>query len=73
MGIMDDAWRQSVQKILDKRKKKVKHIVCRYCGGNGYVVVDRISPKHIRTDTCKMCGGSGNLGLIADAKKDKEG
>ena len=70
MGMIDDAWRESVRKILDKRAKKQEYIICKHCKGNGYTTVERISAKHIRTKTCPVCQGSGNLGTVADAQKE---
>ncbi len=72
MGEFDDAWKASVRKVLDKKKKKQKYIVCRNCKGNGYIVAERLSKKHLRTETCKDCGGSGHLGSIDVEEKNME-
>jgi len=70
MGQFDDAWKSSVQKVLDRRKKKKQYIVCATCRGNGYVVTDRLSKIHLRTKTCEDCGGSGHSGVkVADSQE----
>ena len=62
MGMMDEAWRESVR---DTKHEPIKikmsnkqYIVCTDCKGNGYKNIED------RTETCQTCGGSGNLNLI---------
>jgi RecJ-like exonuclease len=62
MGMMDEAWRESVrdtkhEPIKIKMSNK-RYIVCTDCKGNGYKFVGG------HTETCQTCGGSGNLNLI---------
>tara|TARA_R100000005_G_C4980101_1_gene190092 strand:- start:50 stop:337 length:288 start_codon:yes stop_codon:yes gene_type:complete len=62
MGMMDEAWRESVrdtkhEPIKIKMSSK-RYIVCNDCKGNGYKNIGD------RTETCQTCGGSGNLNLI---------
>ena len=62
MGMMDEAWRESVR---DTKHEPIKikmsnkqYIVCYDCKGNGYKFVGG------HTETCQTCGGSGNLNLV---------
>ncbi len=71
MGQFDDAWKSSVQKILNKRKKKQQFIICATCRGNGYIVTERLSKVHLRTKTCEDCGGSGHSGIKNVEEKEK--
>tara|TARA_A100001015_G_C14960793_1_gene700802 strand:- start:1214 stop:1501 length:288 start_codon:yes stop_codon:yes gene_type:complete len=62
MGIMDEAWKESVrdtkhEPIKIKMSNK-RYIVCSDCKGNGYKFVGG------HTETCQTCGGSGNLNLV---------
>ena len=62
MGIMDEAWKESVrdtkhEPIKIKMSNK-RYIVCTDCKGNGYKFVGG------HTETCQTCGGSGNLNLV---------
>ena len=71
MGQFDDAWKSSVQKILNKRKKKQQFIICATLSGNGYMVTERLSKVHLRTKPCEDCGISGHSGVTNVAEKEK--
>ena len=62
MGMMDEAWKESVRDTnLDPIKIKMsskRYVICSDCNGNGY------KKNGSFTETCQTCDGDGNLDLV---------